>query len=68
MGRDRPGIDFALRGVDIVCNSSASHSAFDKFAVRQRFVVEGCAASASPILYATIGDEAAPRDVTTAVA
>ena len=44
---NRPGIDLALRGVDIIVNPSASHFAFDKFAIRQRFVIEGSARSGS---------------------
>jgi len=56
---NRPGVDLALRGVDIVCNPSASHFAFDKFAVRQRFVIEGSRAFAVAYLYANLmGNEA----------
>jgi NAD+ synthase (glutamine-hydrolysing) len=56
---NRPGIDLALRGVDIVCNPSASHFAFDKFAVRQRFVTEGSRAFGVAYLYANLlGNEA----------
>ncbi|HEX7700959.1 MAG TPA: NAD(+) synthase, partial [Kofleriaceae bacterium] len=54
-----PGIDLALRGVDIMCNPSASHFAFDKFAVRQRFVIEGSRAFGTAYLYANLmGNEA----------
>jgi NAD+ synthase (glutamine-hydrolysing) len=56
---NRPGIDLALRGADILCNPSASHFAFDKFAVRQRFVTEGSRAFGVAYLYANLmGNEA----------
>ena len=56
---NRPGNDLALRGVDIIVNPSASHFAFDKFAVRQRFVIEGSRAFAVAYLYANLlGNEA----------
>lgn len=56
---NRPGTDLALRGADIICNPSASHFAFGKFAVRQRFVVEGSRAYAVAYLYANLlGNEA----------
>lgn len=56
---NRPGTDLALRGVDILCNPSASHFAFGKFAVRQRFVIEGSRAFGVAYLYANLlGNEA----------
>jgi NAD+ synthase (glutamine-hydrolysing) len=56
---NRPGMDLALRGVDILCNPSASHFAFGKFAVRQRFVIEGSRAFGCAYLYANLlGNEA----------
>ncbi|HEY5920197.1 MAG TPA: NAD(+) synthase [Kofleriaceae bacterium] len=56
---NRPGTDLALRGVDILCNPSASHFAFGKFAVRQRFVVEGSRAFGVAYLYSNLlGNEA----------
>jgi NAD+ synthase (glutamine-hydrolysing) len=56
---NRPGVDLALRGVDILCNPSASHFAFGKFAVRQRFVIEGSRAFGVAYLYANLmGNEA----------
>ena len=56
---NRPGIDLALRGVDIMLNPSASHFAFDKFIVRQRFVIEGSRAFGVAYLYANLlGNEA----------
>jgi NAD+ synthase (glutamine-hydrolysing) len=56
---NRPGVDLALRGVDIIVNPSASHFAFAKFGVRQRFVVEGSRAFGVAYLYANLmGNEA----------
>jgi NAD+ synthase (glutamine-hydrolysing) len=56
---NRPGTDLALRGVDILCNPSASHFAFGKFVVRQRFVIEGSRAFGVAYLYANLlGNEA----------
>ncbi|MGE0550227.1 MAG: NAD(+) synthase [Kofleriaceae bacterium] len=56
---NRPGMDLALRGADILCNPSASHFAFGKFGVRQRFVIEGSRAFGVAYLYANLlGNEA----------
>jgi NAD+ synthase (glutamine-hydrolysing) len=56
---NRPGSDLALRGVDVIVNPSASHFAFGKFAVRQRFVIEGSRAFGVGYLYANLlGNEA----------
>ena len=56
---NRPGADLALRGVDVIMNPSASHFAFGKFSVRQRFVVEGSRAFGVAYLYANLlGNEA----------
>ncbi len=56
---NRPGADLALRGVDLLLNPSGSHFAFGKFAVRQRFVVEGSRAFGVGYLYANLlGNEA----------
>ncbi len=56
---NRPGMDLALRGADILCNPSASHFAFGKFTVRQRFVIEGSRAFGVAYLYANLlGNEA----------
>ena len=56
---NRPGTDLALRGVDIICNPSASHFAFGKFIVRQRFVIEGSRAFGVAYLYSNLlGNEA----------
>jgi NAD+ synthase (glutamine-hydrolysing) len=51
---NRPGTDLALRGVDVLLNPSASHFAFGKFAVRQRFVIEGSRAFGVAYLYANL--------------
>ena len=56
---NRPGNDLSSRGVDVILNPSASHFAFGKFAVRQRFVVEGSRAFGVAYLYANlVGNEA----------
>lgn len=56
---NRPGTDLSLRGVDILCNPSASHFAFGKFVTRQRFVIEGSRAFGVAYLYANLlGNEA----------
>ncbi|HEY4058083.1 MAG TPA: NAD(+) synthase [Kofleriaceae bacterium] len=56
---NRPGTDLALRGADILLNPSASHFAFGKFTVRQRFVIEGSRAYGVAYLYANLmGNEA----------
>ena len=56
---NRPGTDLALRGVDLICNPSASHFAFGKFGTRQRFVIEGSRAFGVAYLYSNLlGNEA----------
>lgn len=55
----RPGIQLAQRGIDIILNPSASHFAFGKIAIRQRFVLEGSRAFACSYVYANLlGNEA----------
>jgi NAD+ synthase (glutamine-hydrolysing) len=55
----RPGSHLARRGVDIILNPSASHFAFGKIAVRQRFVLEGSRAFGCVYVYANLlGNEA----------
>ena len=51
---NRPGSELALRGVDMILNPSASHFAFDKFAVRQRFCVEGSRAFGVSYVYSNL--------------
>lgn len=56
---DRPGTRLARRGVDIIFNPSASHFAFGKQLVRERFVLEGSRAFACGYVYANLlGNEA----------
>jgi len=55
----RPGADLAVHGVDIILNPSASHFAFGKQSVRQRFVLEGSRAFHVAYVYANLlGNEA----------
>lgn len=55
----RPGIQLARKGVDLILNPSASHFAFGKIAVRQRFVLEGSRAFGCSYVYANLlGNEA----------
>ncbi len=51
---NRPGIKLAQRGVDIILNPSASHFAFDKHAVRKRFVLEGSRAFSVSYIYTNL--------------
>lgn len=56
---NRPGGELAQRGVDILLNPSASHFAFAKNEVRQRFVLEGSRAFGVTYIYANLlGNEA----------
>jgi NAD+ synthase (glutamine-hydrolysing) len=56
---DRPGVELAKRGVDIILNPSASHFAFDKHEIRERFVTEGSRAFRCTYVYANLlGNEA----------
>jgi NAD+ synthase (glutamine-hydrolysing) len=50
----RPGSALALHGVDVILNPSASHFAFGKHQVRQRFVIEGSRAFGVSYLYANL--------------
>lgn len=55
----RPGIQLARKGVDLILNPSASHFAFGKIAIRQRFVLEGSRAFGCSYVYANLlGNEA----------
>ncbi|MCL6504300.1 MAG: NAD(+) synthase [Pirellulales bacterium] len=55
----RPGAELALRGVDLILNPSASHFAFGKAEIRERFVLEGSRAFGVSYLYANLlGNEA----------
>jgi len=56
---DRPGASLARRGVDVILNPSASHFAFGKQQIRQRFVLEGSRAFSATYLYSNLlGNEA----------
>lgn len=56
---NRPGAELSQRGVDIILNPSASHFAFGKMEVRQRFVLEGSRAFGVHYLYSNlVGNEA----------
>ncbi|MDB6070357.1 MAG: synthetase [Verrucomicrobiales bacterium] len=51
---DRPGISLSRRGVDVILNPSASHFAFGKNAVRQKFILEGSRAFNAAYVYANL--------------
>ncbi|MFT7630131.1 MAG: NAD+ synthase (glutamine-hydrolyzing), partial [Mariniblastus sp.] len=54
----RPGANLANKGTDIILNPSASHFAFGKHLVRQRFVLEGSRAFNVTYVYANlVGNE-----------
>jgi NAD+ synthase (glutamine-hydrolysing) len=56
---ERPGNDLSRRGVDIILNPSASHFAFGKHSIRERFVLEGSRAFHVSYVYANLlGNEA----------
>ena len=56
---NRPGTKLAQQGVDVILNPSASHFAFDKHAVRERFVLEGSRAFGASYVYSNLlGNEA----------
>lgn len=55
----RPGSRLAAHGVDVILNPSASHFAFGKIAVRERFVLEGSRAFGAAYVYSNLlGNEA----------
>ena len=56
---ERPGARLAARGADVILNPSASHFAFGKQAVRERFVLEGSRAFCTAFVYCNVlGNEA----------
>jgi NAD+ synthase (glutamine-hydrolysing) len=56
---NRPGAELSARGVDVILNPSASHFAFGKMAVRERFVLEGSRAFGVHYVYSNlVGNEA----------
>ena len=50
----RPGAALALQGIDIILNPSASHFAFGKIRVRERFVLEGSRAFNASYVYSNL--------------
>ena len=55
----RPGGNLYSQGIDIIMNPSASHFAFGKHEVRQRFVLEGSRAFGVSYIYSNlVGNEA----------
>jgi NAD+ synthase (glutamine-hydrolysing) len=55
----RPGGALSRKGVDLILNPSASHFAFGKMAVRERFVMEGSRAFGVSYVYSNLlGNEA----------
>ena len=54
----RPGGNLAAKGADVILNPSASHFAFEKHSVRQRFVLEGSRAFNVTYIYSNlVGNE-----------
>lgn len=51
---DRPGSQICAYGVDVILNPSASHFAFGKQKVRERFVLEGSRAFGVAYVYANL--------------
>ncbi len=51
---DRPGRDLAKLGIDVILNPSASHFAFGKHQIRERFVCEGSRAFGTAYVYANL--------------
>lgn len=60
---DRPGGRLAGFAADIILNPSASHFAFGKQKIRERFVVEGSRAFAVAYLYANLNGNEAGRAI-----
>ena len=55
----RPGSDLSRRGVDMILSPSASHFAFGKQRIRERFVLEGSRAFGVGYVYSNLlGNEA----------
>ncbi len=56
---ERPGGESILKGVDIILNPSASHFAFQKQQIRERFVLEGSRSFGVTYIYSNlVGNEA----------
>jgi len=50
----RPGAALALQGIDVILNPSASHFAFGKIRIRERFVLEGSRAFNASYIYSNL--------------
>lgn len=59
----RPGGSLARRGADIILNPSASHFAFGKQAIRERFVLEGSRAFCCTFVYCNLLGNESGRSV-----
>ncbi|RMH21477.1 MAG: NAD(+) synthase [Acidobacteria bacterium] len=59
----RPGSALAARGIDVILNPSASHFAFGKHDVRQRFVLEGSRAFGVSYVYANLAGNESGRAI-----
>lgn len=51
---ERPGVALSRKGVDIILNPSASHFAFGKHAIRERFITEGSRAFGVTYIYSNL--------------
>lgn len=51
---DRPGSRISVYGVDVILNPSASHFAFGKQKIRERFILEGSRAFGASYIYANL--------------
>lgn len=60
---DRPGGRLAGRAVDVILNPSASHFAFAKQKIRERFVVEGSRAFSLAYIYSNLNGNEAGRAI-----
>ena len=60
---DRPGGRLAGQAVDIILNPSASHFAFGKQDIRERFVIEGSRAFAVAYVYSNLNGNEAGRAI-----
>ena len=60
---DRSGGRLAGRAVDVILNPSASHFAFGKQKIRERFVLEGSRAFATAYVYANLNGNEAGRAI-----
>lgn len=59
----RPGAQLALQGIDLILNPSASHFAFGKIRVRERFVLEGARAFNTSYVYSNLAGNESGRAI-----